>query len=150
MKSYRDDVLHKTVPGDDRPTESVPDAPESLPNYLAEGLPKQDDATLADVQEYVDALLACRDGEVDPGELPDDAEPFDGDEVPDGVDPALVESYREEHPGRTGGHFALERVRCGADCTHNDGRGHGPYVYHYHYEDGRLRSAYVGKPDDGG
>ncbi len=131
---------------DDRSTAGEPSAPESLPKYLAEGLPKQDDATLADVREYVEALLAHRDRAVDPEELPDDAEPFEGDEVPAGVDPELIASYREAHPDRTGGHFALERVRCGADCTHNDGRGHGPYVYHYHYADGRLQSEYVGKP----
>lgn len=123
-----------------------PASPTSLPKYLAEGLPKQDDATLADVREYVEALLDRRNRDVDPKELPDKATPFDAAEIPDGVDSELIESYREDHPDRTGGHFTLERVRCGADCTHNDGRGHGPYVYHYHYTDGRLQSEYVGKP----
>lgn len=134
------------MPSDDQSRDGRPEAPGSLPKYLASGLPKQDDAALADVRAYVEALLEHRDREVDPEDLPDDAETFDASEVPDGVDPDLVQSYRAEHPERTGGHFALERVRCGADCTHNDGRGHGPYVYHYHYADGRLQSEYVGKP----
>jgi hypothetical protein len=34
-----------------------PEAPESLPKYLAEGIPKQDDDTLRDIQAYVEALL---------------------------------------------------------------------------------------------
>ncbi|MFC4990493.1 hypothetical protein [Saliphagus infecundisoli] len=38
-----------------------PTAPASLPDYIAEGLPKQDDETLRDTQEYIDQLLADRE-----------------------------------------------------------------------------------------
>ena len=37
-----------------------PVAPSSLPNYLAEGLPKQDDEALWDAREYIDELLTAR------------------------------------------------------------------------------------------
>lgn len=54
-----------------------PTAPSSLPNYLADGLPKQDDETLREVQEYVDELLAAREQRrsesVTEDELPGDA-----------------------------------------------------------------------------
>jgi hypothetical protein len=81
-------------------------------------------------------------------ELPDDAETFTPGEVPDDVDPAVIESYREDHPDRDGGTFTLETVTCGddaCDCT-NGGGLHGPYVYHYYYSDGSLTSDYLGKP----
>lgn len=39
-----------------------------------------------------------------------------------------------------------EWVRCGKPtCACRDGRRHGPYVYKYWRQDGRLRKAYVGK-----
>ncbi len=54
-----------------------PTAPSSLPNYLADGLPKQDDETLRKVQEYVDELLTTREQRqsepVTEDELPGDA-----------------------------------------------------------------------------
>lgn len=39
-------------------------------------------------------------------------------------------------------------MRCGADWTCNDGRGHGRYLYRYDRydrENGKLTSAYLGK-----
>lgn len=42
--------------------------------------------------------------------------------------------------------YRSERVRCGkAACACREGRLHGPYVYKYWREGGRLRKAYVGK-----
>ena len=38
-----------------------PTAPPSLPKYLAEGLPKQDDDTLREVEEYIDELIVERE-----------------------------------------------------------------------------------------
>jgi hypothetical protein len=105
----------------------APSPPESLPKYLGDGLPKQDTETLEDVRDYVDDLLDHRGRPVDETDLPDDAEPVDKDDSEQGT-------------------LVKERVKCGADCTCNDGRGHGPYLYRYFREDGKLRSEYVGKP----
>jgi hypothetical protein len=107
------------------------DAPESLPNYLADGLPKQDDDSLRDVREYVDELLAYRSQVVPADELPDDAEPADDS---------------DDDIGR--GTVVKERVTCGdesCECM-ADGDKHGPYLYRYFYENGSLSSEYVGKP----
>ncbi|WP_154019912.1 hypothetical protein [Halococcus sediminicola] len=42
-------------------TEQDPPAPPGqLPKYLAEGLPKQDNETLAEAREYIEELLAWR------------------------------------------------------------------------------------------
>jgi hypothetical protein len=108
-------------------TDAAPAPPESLPKYLAEGLPKQDTETLADVREFVDELLEYRRRPVGEAELPDDVEPVGTDDDGQGT-------------------LVKERVKCGADCTCNGGRGHGPYLYRYYREDGRLTSEYVGKP----
>lgn len=108
-------------------TTTAPTAPASLPNYLAEGLPKQEMATLEDVREYVDELIEYHERPVAVDELPDDAEPVDDDTDRKGT-------------------LVTERVKCSADCTCNDGRGHGPYVYRYYRTDGTLTSEYIGKP----
>lgn len=107
-----------------------PTAPESLPNYLADGLPKQDAATLEDARDYIDALLEYRRQSVDANVLPDNAEPTDIND--DGGKGTVVK----------------ERVKCGDDscvCM-SGGDKHGPYLYRYYREGGALKSEYVGKP----
>jgi hypothetical protein len=107
-----------------------PTAPESLPKYLAEGLPKQDDSTLEDIQEYADALIEYSQYRVDPDDLPTTAE-------------AVDESGK--------GTVALEKVECGdhtCHCGDPDGDLHGPYLYRYRYDADSLTSEYIGKPED--
>jgi hypothetical protein len=109
--------------------ESRPSAPESLPNYLADGIPKQDDATLREICEFAEALIEYRQQAVEPDELPDTTEPVN------------------ESGGR--GTVVKEKVTCGdsnCHCTDSNGELHGPYLYRYHYADGKLRSEYIGKP----
>lgn len=109
-----------------------PTPPESAPKYIRDGLPKQDTDTLHELRGYIDALIDYRTQPVDPEELPDDADPVDTDGDTD-----------------AGGTIVEERVKCGADCTCNNGTGHGPYRYRYYYdESGSLTSEYIGKPGD--
>ena len=108
-----------------------PKAPASLPQYLAEGIPKQDDATLEDIQRYVGELIEHRDKDVTGDDLPDDAEPVDDD-------------------GDAEGTVVKEKVTCGDEncgCM-NGGDKHGPYLYRYFYKNGSLTSEYVGKPGE--
>jgi hypothetical protein len=108
-----------------------PTAPESLPNYLADGLPKQDDSTLQDIQEYAQALMDHRGQSVDSADLPEGAEPV------------------SESDGK--GAVVLEEVQCGdhtCHCVESDGELHGPYLYRYLYDGGSLTSKYIGKPED--
>jgi len=106
-----------------------PTPPDSLPNYLADGLPKQDAETLRDAREYIDALLDYRTGPVDVEELPADADPVEGD-------------------GGGKGTLVKEKVTCGDDscACMLGGAKHGPYLYRYYREGGELTSEYVGKP----
>lgn len=106
----------------------APTAPDSLPNYIADGLPKQNDATLRDVQEYIQELLDHRSRPVETGELPDDVEP---------VEP--------ENGGK--GTVVEEHVKCGDEsCTcMSGGKKHGPYLYRYYRSGGSLKSEYIGK-----
>lgn len=112
------------------PDASLPAPPESLPQYLADGVPKQDTDTLRDLRAYVDALLEYRRQPVDEAALPAEAEPIDGDDD-DGSKGTVVK----------------EKVTCGdeACACMNGGEKHGPYLYRYYYADGSLTSEYVGK-----
>ena len=103
-----------------------PAPPPSLPNYLAEGVPKQDRETLEALRGLIDELLAVREQPIDRDDLLAEARPVD--ETPSGS-----------------GTIVEERVKCGVDCTCNDGDGHGPYRYRYEWRDGQVRSEYLGK-----
>ena len=62
------------------------------------------------------------------------------------------EPVRERPAGA--GVYRLVRVRCGkpgCKCAKAGGEGHGPYWYHYRWQDGKTRCTYIGKtlPDQG-
>jgi hypothetical protein len=106
-----------------------PDPPDALPNYLAEGLPKQDLETLRATSTYLEDLVAYRTTRIQDEELPTDAEPVvDADEEP--------------------GTVVKERVTCGDESCHcmTGEEKHGPYLYRYFREGGQLKSEYLGKP----
>lgn len=115
-------MLHKIAMAQRKPR-----APNSLPNYLADGLPKQDIDTLHDVVDFAEALIADKQR---PVEIPDDAE--------------VVEENDSE-----GGTVVKEKVKCGKDgCKCNEGKLHGPYKYRYYRNDkGNVTSEYVGKAE---
>lgn len=107
-----------------------PIAPSSLPNYLAEGLPKQDDQTLRDAREFIDELLAAREQRreqpISEGELPADAE--------------VIE---EESTGT----IYLEYRTCGDETCScmSGGQKHGPYKYRAYRDGTTVRREYLGK-----
>ena len=109
-----------------------PHPPDALPKYLAEGIPKQDTATLHKLNQYVEALIEYRSQPVSPEELPETAAPVD--------DPS----------GSGKGTVVKEKVKCGdGSCKCVSGNPedmHGPYLYRYYREDGRMNSEYEGKP----
>ncbi len=106
-----------------------PTVPESLPKYLADGLPKQDYETLNDISKYVEALINYReqlDDQPIQEELPADAEIVD--EGPKG---SIMIEYRT----------------CGDESCHcmNGGEKHGPYRYRVYREDEAVKKEYLGK-----
>lgn len=107
--------------------ESQPDAPVSLPKYLADGLPKQDIETLRDVQVFVEVLINWQQRPVEQDELPDNADQVEDNDDDKGT---IVEEY----------------VKCGDDschCAEPDDPGHGPYKYRYWRDNGELQCEYV-------
>ena len=106
--------------------ETHPSAPESLPKYLADGLPKQTVETLEDARAFIDELIEYQQRPVEPADLPDNAEPVEDD---DGEKGTVVEQYRT----------------CGDETCScmTGGEKHGPYKYRYWREDGELTSDYV-------
>lgn len=111
----------------------TPNAPPTLPKYIAEGLPKQDDDTLQDARTYIDELLSDREQRrqqpVTETELPNDAE--------------LVES-------ESSGAVYLEYRTCGDETCScmSGGEKHGPYKYRAYRDGDTVRREYLGKATD--
>ena len=107
-----------------------PTAPPSLPNYLAEGLPKQDDEALRDAREYIDELLDAREQRRQ--------EPVTADELP--TDAELVENDSSSA-------VYLEHRTCGDETCScmNGGEKHGPYKYRAYRDGDTVRREYLGK-----
>lgn len=113
-------------------TSTPPTAPQTLPQYIANGLPKQDDETLRDTREYIDQLLGSREQRreepVTENELPDDAEVV------------------EEGSGSSGTVY-LEYRTCGDETCKcmTVGDKHGPYKYRAYRDGDTVRREYLGK-----
>lgn len=106
---------------------SRPDAPDDAPQYLAEGMPKQDDETLRALREWIDQLLANR-REVAPAE------------VEEGKDEAVRDVQESEE-----GTIVIKEVTCGKEnCKCQQGELHGPYEYLVRRTDGGLEWEYRG------
>jgi hypothetical protein len=89
-----------------------PPPPEGLPQYLAEGVPKQDDTDLRALQDWIDDLLEYRQDVA--------AEDIDAGE---GESIEVVEES-------SGGTVVIKKVSCGKDnCKCQSGELHGPYKY---------------------
>jgi hypothetical protein len=109
--------------------DNQPSAPGSLPNYLADGLPKQDITALEDAREFIDALIEHKQRPVAPTDLPDNAEPVDAANDMGGR-PGIVVKQRRTCNDET------------CQCM-TGGEKHGPYKYWYYREDGKLKCEYV-------
>lgn len=113
---------------------NAPDAPDSLPKYLGEGLPKQNLETLHDVSEFVEELIEHKQRPIASEDLPEGAEPVETDDSDESGSKGTV---------------VKEMVTCGDETCHcSDGELHGPYLYRYYRDDsGTVVSEYVGKPN---
>ena len=101
-----------------------PQSPESLPKYLTEGIPKQDDTTLRELQNWINQLLEYRT-DIPPAEV----------KVADNESLEAV----DDSGGTT---TVIKKVACGKDsCTTCP---HGPYQYEVHREAGSLVWEYIG------
>lgn len=97
----------------------------------SEGLPKQDDDTLRETREYIDALLTARERE----------EPVSEEGLPAGGEPVGSGSS---------GTVYLEHRTCGDETCScmNGGEKHGPYRYRAYRHRDTVRREYLGKATD--
>lgn len=102
-----------------------PTPPDSLPKYLAEGLPKQNNETLRDTLLFVEKLIEWNS-------QPPEVDVDEGEELVD-----------VEEQG-TKGTIVTKKVPCGKDC---DGCPHGPYDYRVYRDGGDVVWEYIGKTD---
>jgi hypothetical protein len=107
--------------------DTVPEPPDEIPNYVVDGLRRQDEETLRLIQEYIDELIEWQQREVEPDEVADD------DEEVVGV---------EEHERGT---VVEKRVPCGKDCG---GCPHGPYRYLAYREGSKVKTEYLGPAEN--
>jgi hypothetical protein len=104
-----------------------PPAPESLPQYLTDGIPKQDVADLHALQDWINDLLEYRQdvtvGDIDAGEN------------------ESIEDIEESN----GGTVVIKKVSCGkANCKCQSGELHGPYKYVVRRQGDSLKWDYKG------
>jgi len=105
-----------------------PQPPESAPKYISEGIPKQDDTTLRDLQEWIDDLIEYRN-DISPEEI----------EVSDEESLEAVDDSGETTT-------VIKKVPCGKDACSTC--PHGPYRYEVHREGGKLVWEYEGVVDE--
>lgn len=105
-----------------------PEAPESIPAYVQDGLDRQDQDTLIDVIDYCEARIDYLEAQAD-RDLEEDELADDGEEVVD------VEQS-------DGGTKVVKKVPCGKDnCSTCP---HGPYEYRVRRDGDSLTWKYVG------
>jgi len=104
-----------------------PVPPASLPDYLADGVPKQDEATLKELRTWIDDLLEYRQG-------------IDVEEIASGEDEEIREIEQTSRGARV-----VKKVPCGKEsCTTCP---HGPYAYRVSRKGGEVVWDYQGPVD---
>lgn len=106
---------------------SKPPAPDTIPQYIVDGLQRQDKQSLAAIEDYAAALREHREAQ--------ETEPLDETELAD-ENEELVDVEDSD-----GGTVVIKKVPCGKDCS---GCPHGPYKYTVQRVEGKLEWEYKG------
>jgi hypothetical protein len=126
FQSYQTLKGHPTVLLD-KTMANPPNPPESLPQYITDGVPKQDTKTLRDLQQWIDDILEYRSN-ISPDDIEADAN-------------ESIEAVEES----SGGTVVIKKVSCGKDnCKCQSGERHGPYKYIVSRQGGNLKWEYEG------
>jgi hypothetical protein len=102
-----------------------PEPPSSLPAYITDGVPKQSEEALQNLQTWTEELLEYRRRPIKKEEIEDDS----GE---------TIENIQET----TKGTVVIKKVPCGKSCS---GCPHGPYKYRVFRKDGKTIWDYQGK-----
>lgn len=106
----------------EQPTE--PTRPASIPNYIGDGLDRQDADTLREIAEYCLDRAAWLERDVEPEDVVDEDEELV--DVEDGEKGTIV----------------LKKIPCGKDCN---GCPHGPYKYRGYRDGDTVKTEYLGR-----
>lgn len=118
------DLFGKTMPSPPRP-------PDELPKYIAEGIPKQNDATLRVLRDWIGELLAYR-------------QDVTAEEIT-GEGNESIEAIEDSSEGAV----VIKKVSCGKEsCKCQRGKLHGPYKYLVQRKGKKLDWDYRGPVDE--
>ena len=110
-----------------------PPAPDGLPKYIAEGIPKQHSADLRNLQDWIDELIEYRQG-IEPEE----------------ISAGPNETIEKTEPSSKGT-IVYKKVTCGSKGCHcEDGELHGPYKYRVTWVNGKQKWKSLGPVGDTG
>lgn len=109
--------------------EHEPTPPDTIPNYVREGIERQNPDTLRDIAHWAKELAQWKDREVAVDEI--EGELTDDEEFDDVVE-------------ESAGTIVTKKVPCGKDCG---GCPHGPYQYRVTRSGDSLDWEYLGKAD---
>jgi hypothetical protein len=105
-----------------------PPPPETLPKYLAEGIPKQDTDELIAIQEWIEELKDYREN-ISPEEI-------------NAADNEEITNIENESDAM----IVVKKQNCGkSNCKCQDGHLHGPYKWRVTQSDGGMNWEYIGK-----
>lgn len=117
-----------------------PAPPAAVPQYIQEGLPKQDADTLREIRAYIDARLEYLETPPSEDEVEDVERRLEKVDEDDLSEDAQEEYEEIDAPAVS---MYLEKRSCGKDCS---GCPHGPYIYAYWRDGDKVRAKYLGKP----
>jgi len=101
-----------------------PEPPGEIPQYVADGVRRQDKETLRLIQEYAQNLINWLETPVDVEEAVDE-------------DEELVDVQETSR----GGALVEKEIPCGKNCG---GCPHGPYLYRVYREGDKVKTEYLG------
>lgn len=107
-----------------------PTPPDTIPNYVQDGVERQSPETLREVAHWATELADWKDREVNVEEIQEDLP--DDEELDDVVD------------DESSGTIVTKKIPCGKDCG---GCPHGPYQYRVKRNGESLDWEYLGKAD---
>lgn len=117
-----------------------PKPPDGVPQYVVDGVHRQDDDTLEDLVEWIDEVVEHRRRrEIAAEEVVDEDEELVDTLQEDQIDHDVVDDA-------VSGSVVLKEIPCG-----KEGCGacpHGPYAYRAYWRDGATWTEYLGRADE--
>lgn len=105
--------------------DNPPPAPDSIPQYIVDGMHRQGSESLGAIEEYARELQEILDER--------DQQPLDEEQLADSGEEVV------DVDQKGGWTYVKKKTPCGKDCN---GCPHGPYMYRVRRKDGELEWDY--------